>query len=486
MFAATRRLLTGLLISGLGFGAAAAGARDDQQVARIEAGLRPKVQVVGRDYPPARLIDQMKALSVPAVSIAFVDQGRIAWTRTWGVADLSSGRRADVHTLFQAASMSKPVAATAALAMVDDGVLTLDRPVNARLKGWKIPENALTMAAPVTLRQLLGHTAGLTVGGFPGYGPGEAIPTVSQILDGAAPARTVPVVVDQPPGLAYRYSGGGYTVLQQLMSDASGEDFAVLMDRRILGRLGMKASGYRQPLPSRLGDAAASGYRGEGQMTPGRFHTYPELAAAGLWTTPSDLALWLIALEGAYRGEPGAVLRPETARAMLTPGLGGWGLGVGVAGEGRDLRFFHGGSNDGFRGMLIGFPERRQGVVVMTNADKGGVLVGELVQAIAEAYGWPGFEPTRVSPVELPAAVMAGYEGVYASSYDEIRLTRSSRGDTLRVLSFVGEIAELVPQGPDRFVENQGGTPVVFERGADGAVASVMVRGVARRRLSEK
>lgn len=480
MLAVTRRLLAGLLISGLGVGGAAAG----DEVERIEAGLRPKVQVVGRDYPPVRLSDRMTALSVPAVSIAFVDEGRIAWTRTWGLADLESGRSADVHTRFQAASMSKPVAATAALAMVDAGELALDEPVNARLKSWKIPENALTLATPATLRHLLGHTAGLTVGGFPGYGPGETVPKVLQVLDGAPPAKTVAVVVDQRPGLAHRYSGGGYTVLQQLMSDASGQDFAQLMDGKILGPLDMTASGYRQPLPPSLGDAVASGYRSDGQMTPGRFSTYPELAAAGLWATPSDLALWLIAVEGAYRGEPGALLRPQTARAMLSPGPDGWGLGVGVAGEGKDLRFFHTGSNDGFRGMLVGFPERRQGVVVMTNADKGGVLVGELVQAIAEAYGWPGFEPTRVEAVPLPAAAMAGYEGAYRSSYDEIRLALSSRGDTLRVLSTVGEIAELVPQGPDRFVENQGGTPVVFARGEDGAIASVLVRGVSRRRAA--
>ena len=231
--------------------------------------------------------------------------------------------------------------------------------------------------------------AGLTGSGFPGSG--AALPRVEPILNGAAPANTPPVVVDLAPGLRQRYSGGGITVVQLLMTQAAGVDFADLMQTRVLGPLGMSASAYAQPLPEALADHAATGHRADGEATPGRFHTYPELAAAGLWTTPSDLSRFVIGLNDAYAGRSEGVLQQATARAILTEVRDGWGLGLKVAGQGRDLRYSHSGSNDGFRAMMVGFPERDQGVVIMTNGDRGGVLIASLLQAIAAEYDWPGY-----------------------------------------------------------------------------------------------
>lgn len=275
--------------------------------------------------------------------------------------------------------------------MVEEGLLSLDAPVNEQLSGWKIPDNALTARTPVTLHHLLSHTGGLTVSGFPGYAAGADLPTVEQILNGAAPANTPPVVVDLAPGLRQRYSGGGITVVQLLMTQVAGADFTDLMQTRVLGPLGMSASAYAQPLPEALADHTATGHRADGEATPGRFHTYPELAAAGLWTTPSDLSRFVIGLNDAYTGRSEVVLQQPTARAILTEVRDGWGLGLKVAGQGRDLRYSHSGSNDGFRAMMVGFPERNQGVVIMTNGDLGGVLIASLLQAIAAEYDWPGY-----------------------------------------------------------------------------------------------
>ncbi|MFK0300595.1 serine hydrolase domain-containing protein [Brevundimonas sp. NPDC090276] len=438
--------------------------------------------MAGRVYPPATIEAQMQALKVPGVSIAFVDGGRIAWTRTYGLADPATGRRVDVDTLFQAASISKPVAAMVALDMVEDGLLSLDAPVNDRLSGWKIPDNELTARTPVTLRHLLSHTGGLTVGGFPGYAAGTELPTVEAILNGAAPANTAPVVVDLTPGQRQRYSGGGITIVQLLMSQAGATDFAELMQTRVLRPLGMSASAYAQPLPTAWEEHAATGHRADGAPTPGRFHTYPELAAAGLWTTSSDLARFVIGLNDSWAGRSEAVLQQATARVMLTEVRDGWGLGLMAAGQGRDLRYSHSGANDGFRAMLVGFPERDQGVVIMTNGDRGGVLIASLMQAVAAEYGWPGYEPTRITPVALSADRMAAYAGTYRSNEDALTVVVAPDGGALKVLSIVGEVAELVPEGPDRFIDTQRATVVSFLRDEVGRVSNVEIGGVVRAR----
>lgn len=480
-----RSAIFGLVLASLSALACSATAQQDERISRIEQGLTPRVQVAGRVYAPAAIEAQMQALSVPGVSIAFIDGGRIAWTRVYGLADPASGRRVDADTLFQAASISKPVAAMAALDMVEDDLIALDAPVNDQLSGWKIPDNDLTAQTPVTLRHLLSHTGGLTVGGFAGYAAGSDLPTLEQILNGAAPANSAPVVVDLTPGLRHRYSGGGITVAQLLMTQAAGTGFAELMQARVLRPLGMNVSRYAQPLPVSQTDHAATGHRADGTVTPGRFHTYPELAAAGLWTTPSDLSRFVIGLNAAWAGTSEAVLQQSTASAMLTEVRDGWGLGLTVAGQGADLRYSHSGANDGFRAMMVGFPERDQGVVIMTNGDRGGVLIASLMQAVAAEYGWPGFDPTRITPVALSADQMAAYAGTYRSNEDTLTVVVAPDGGALKILSIVGEVAELVPEGPDRFIDTQRAALVAFARDATGRISGVEIGGVMRTRAVE-
>lgn len=477
-----RNAIFGLAFLALVAGAFSVRAEEAVRIERIERGLTPRVLVAGRTYIPVSVEHQMQALAVPGVSIAFVDGGRIAWTRTYGLADPATGRPVSVDTLFQAASISKPVAAMAALDMVEDGLLSLDAPVNDQLSGWKIPDNELTAQTPVTLRHLLTHTGGLTISSFPGYAAGAELPTVEQILNGAAPANTAPVVVDLAPGQRQRYSGGGITIAQLLMSQAAEADFSALMQARVLGPLGMTASAYAQPLPSEQADRAATGHRADGEATPGRYHTYPELAAAGLWTTPTDVARFVIGLNDAYAGRSEAVLKQATARAMLTEARDGWGLSLMVAGQGRDLSYNHSGANDGFRALMVSFPERDQGVVVMTNGDRGGVLIASLMQAVAAEYGWPGYEPIRITPVALNADQMAAYAGTYRSTEDALTVVVAPDGAALKVLSIVGEVAELVPEGPDRFIDIQRAVIVTFPRDAAGQVSGVEIGGMVRTR----
>jgi CubicO group peptidase (beta-lactamase class C family) len=434
----------------------------EREVETALAALRPGVEVVGRQYPPESLVELMRKQNVPAVSIAVVRGGRIVAARAFGEADPATRRAATTETLFQAASISKPVAATAALRLVEQGRLQLDRPVNEQLTSWRLPDAAVAGGEPVTLRRLLGHTAGLTVSGFPGYAAAAPLPNIVQILDGAAPANTEPVRIDLRPGSVWRYSGGGITLAQLLMTDATRKPFPVLMDRLVLRPLRMSRSSYLQPLPANRADQAALAHGPDGTPLPGRYHVYPEMAAAGLWTTPSDLARWAIALSAAYNGKKGGILRPKTAAKMLTPGLGDWGLGLSVRGEGEWLTFSHSGSNEGYRAILIAYPRRGEAVIIMTNGENGGAIMGPVTQAVGRVLGWPNSNPQMITPAAISGEERAAVVGRYGEG--DFIVTVSLTGDALTLSPGGATPRELVPQGSDAFVSAQNGTRFQFNR----------------------
>ncbi len=365
------------------------GAADGSPQALVESALLPTFTIRGAPVARRSLADRMAELGVPGVSVAVLVDGEIAWARGYGLADVESGRPVTPNTLFQAASISKPVAALAALRLVESGRVDLDGDVNAHLTSWRLPGNEFTEGAPVTLRGLLTHRAGLTVWGFPGYGPDEEAPDGSGVLDGRG--NTDPVRVYKAPGESWRYSGGGYTVMQQLVADVRGAPFATVMREEVLDPIGMSRSTYEQPIPPERQDDIATGYRADGERVPGGRHTYPEQAAAGLWTTPSELALYAREMQRAWRGESDLVLGEALAREMLTPDADDWGLGPAISEDGE--RFRHGGSNQGFRCTFAAYIEGDDGVFVMTNSDSGGELAAEIAITVAHAYGWSGPRP---------------------------------------------------------------------------------------------
>ena len=419
------------------------------RIERVKNGLLLPVAIQGRPPQPMNLAERLAHHKVPGVGVAVIDGGRIDWSRGFGVT-AEGGGPVTATTLFQAASISKPVAAMAALRLAQDGRLDLDADVNGYLKVWKIPANELTEKKKVTLRGLLSHTAGTTIHGFPGYAAGAAVPSVVQVLDGEKPANTRPVRVDIVPGSRHRYSGGGYTVLQQLLVDVTGEPFPDLMQRLVLGPIGMSRSTYQQPLPAARRGEAAQPHDGAGRPVPGGPHTYPELAAAGLWTTPEDLARFAIELQKALAGEQKRVLAPATAKQMLTPPLGSYALGLGVDGSDEALRFSHGGSNAGFRCQLVAYAGTGRGAVVMTNGDRGAALASEIVRSIAREYGWPDFKPRERAVAEVDPAVYDAYVGTYELRPGN-RVEVRREGGTL-FLTPPGEARrELLPEAKDRF-----------------------------------
>ena len=344
--------------------------------AAVYAGpLEDRIRRIEGIWQPESVMPEHKT---PAVSIAVIRNGAVEWARTYGVG-ASSG------TLFQAASISKPVTALAALHMAQYGNFGLDEDVNNKLTAWQVPDNSFTATKKVTVRGILSHSAGLTVHGFPGYSENDAIPTVRQVLDGTAPANTPAVRVDVEPGTLYRYSGGGYTVLQLLLAERFQRPFPELMQRIVLGRLGMHNSTFEQPLPQARAARTAVGFHNTGRSYTGGWHTYPEMAAAGLWTTPTDLSLFAIAVARAVMGESNKIVEREMAERMIIPHIGRHGLGF-VGGQGW---FSHGGANAGYRCELVCRADASHGAVVMTNSDSGGRLLRPVLQAIAQESGWP-------------------------------------------------------------------------------------------------
>lgn len=329
---------------------------------------------------------------IPGLSLAVIQDGRIVKAQGYGVIEVGNPAPVTADTLFQAGSVSKSVAALGALYLVDKGRLTLDADVNSALKTWHVPENEFTKEKKVTLRLLLSHSAGLTVHGFPGYAVGDPIPTLVQVLDGGKPANTAPIRVDFVPGSQWRYAGGGYTVMQQLLIDVTRQPFPEFMRKTVLEPLGMLASSYDQPLPGARAALTASGYYTAKKPVPGRWHIYPEMAAAGLWTTPSDLARYAIGLQEMLAGRrPNPIISQALVREMVTLQKNDDGLGVFLTGKDKTLQFWHNGRDEGFDAVMTAYVERGQGAVVMINANDDTSVSARVMTAIADAYQWPDF-----------------------------------------------------------------------------------------------
>ncbi|MGX5858427.1 serine hydrolase domain-containing protein [Dyadobacter jiangsuensis] len=415
--------------------------------------------------------NQMRKRSIPGLSLAIIQDGKILKAQAYGFIDKEGKVPVSTNTLFQAGSVSKSVAAMGALYLVEKGKLSLDEDVNVKLKSWKVPDNDFTNEKKVTLRGLLSHTTGLTVHGFPGYAVDGKIPSVVQILDGTAPANTPPVRVDFVPGSRWRYSGGGYTVMQLLMADVTGTDFPEFMKNTVLSPLGMKNSTYQQPLPPELAKITATGHYNNRSVVEGRWHIYPEMAAAGLWTTSSDLARFAIAIQNAYAGKSGNVLSRSMGRQMLTDQKNRDGLGVFLQGDSATLRFGHNGRDEGFDALLTASADKGQGVAIMINANDNSHMMNRIVDFIADYYHWTGFPVNTAKPVavDVDPNTLKAFEGRY-ELFNNRMVTFEAENQRLFTLEdgFVDE--EFVPVAHNKFTSTDRNVSVIFNSDAAGNV----------------
>jgi len=457
----------------------------EERATLVEGRILTSVQVEGRPEAAFALEERMEFYGVPGASVAVLNDGEIEWARAYGVRDVSTGEPVGPHTLFQAASMSKPVAGVAALQLVEEGLVDLDADVNEYLTSWKVPASDAANGEPVTLRRLLTHSAGLTVHGFPGYPRGEDVATTIEVLDGSGPANTAPIRIDIEPGTTHRYSGGGYTVMQQLIEDVRGQPFAQVMREYVLDPAGMTESTYEQPLPDSLWSRATTGHRPGGEPVEGNWHTYPEMAAAGLWTTPSDLLKYVDQLQRARAGEEGLILSKAMVDQVLMPGIGGHGLGPALMDEDGAVRFGHGGANEGFRGAFQGFADSGRGVAVMTNSDTGGALMEEVLLGVAAVYGWEEIQPRTIMEQLLSEAEAAGMVGRYRVPSPppdlEVEVYLADGRPMLRVGD--GPPAQLIRTGDLTFQVLEMDLELRVEWDASGSVAAMEGEGVRVERL---
>jgi CubicO group peptidase (beta-lactamase class C family) len=431
---------------------------------RVEHSLVPAITIAGRPAEQHRLRDRMARYAVPGVAVAVVDEGEVSWACGYG--DAGNGRAVHATTLFQAASISKAVAAVGVLALVEHGDLDLDEDVNRRLRSWRLPDSEHTVRGPVTLRHLLSHTAGTTVPGFPGYAQDALRPTVPELLSGTGAANTPAVESFAAPGALQQYSGGGTTIVQQLVSDVTDRDYAELIADLVLQPFGMVDSAYAQPLPTALVGRAAIGHDDAGRPVAGGHHVYPELQAAGLWTTAVDLARWVLGVQAILRGDRTGPISPATARLMVTAvAPGTFGLGPELGGEGADRRFGHSGSNEGFRSQVDGLVGRATGAAILTNAAGGTTLCAELRRAIAHEYGWGPMDGTAVEVAELDEGVLRPLVGRYAGPFGRPMRLELADGELFSPAPYGRR--RMLPLDEHRFLDEETGAVLRIER--DGA-----------------
>lgn len=462
---------------------AAPAQRPNPRIAEVENSLMPYVPVVGLNG--YNLLDRMRYHRVPGVSIAVIQDYKIAWAKAYGLADTLTGRPVTTETLFSAGSISKLVAAVAALKLVEEGKMDLDQPVNAYLTSWQLAENDFTRRTPVTLRMLLSHRGGTSQSAYFGFTPDKKpLPSVVDILSGKPGTESRPVVVNSEPNREFRYSGGGYFVAQRAMMDVTGQDFASFTEKAIFRKLGMARTTFAQPLPARLTPQAAWAYSGNAWFK-GMPYVYPQQAAAGLYTTPTDLARLLIDLQNSLRGKQG-LLSPATVRALVTPqarvsdgfyrediGIGAFLIQQAANRDDRGVYFGHNGVNAGFLADAWGSVVGGNGVVIMLNDDGGASeLSKEIRRAVAKVYGWTAFLPQPLVTRPLPDSLLDAYAGRYQRGADEVVTIRREGKFLIEKINGGGDIL-CVPVGHDTIALTDYTAKAYFSRGASGRIDSL-------------
>lgn len=442
----------------------------------VETDIRSRVEVDGR-VASGTLAERMKHHEVPGVAVAVICGGRISWAAGYGTRLADRALPVTPDTPFRVASISKPVTGLLAMRLAEAGKLDLDRDVNAYLKSWQLPDGA-----GVTARRILSHTAGLSVSAFPYYHPPGPIPGVRDLLDGTPASRAAGVRVVEKPGETFRYSGGGFLLLQQAIEEATGAPFGALADDLLFRPLGMTRTSFAtDPAPAYLASAAV-GHRYGKPIEGGRTVT-PNMAGEGLWTTARDLAAYAIAVRDAYRGQRADVLSQAAATEMLTPvrfnsGKAGFmGLGPGVLGEGRERRFVADGNGLGFRARMVMYLDSGDGVVILSNGDGAELLNGEIADAVARAYRWP--LPPRPPVARRSRAVdrdelgrVAGTYVIPANANTDAKLVRvEATASGLRVQAGNEAWWAYRPDADGGFFNVDMDSRITFAPGADGRPA---------------
>ena len=375
------------------------------------------------------LEERMKFYKANGVSIAVIKDYKIEWAKGYGYADSLRQRPVTKETLFQAGSNSKSLNAVGILKLVQEGKLNLDVDINNYLKTWKFPYDSLSKGKKITIKNLLSHTAGLNVHGFFGYKNWEAIPTITQILNGQKPANSEAIRSLFEPSLKYEYSGGGTTISQLIIEDVTGKPYDEYMFENVLKPLNMNNSFFTQPPPLIKHNLLATGFYNDGKSVPGKYHIYPEQAAAGLWTNPTDLAKYVIETQLSLLGKSQKILSKEMTKLRLTPYIDSKAaLGVFIFDKNGVKHFEHGGVDEGFVSQYVGTLEKGNGAVVMINTYDTAFFY-EILSSIASIYDWKNsYSPSIKKEVHIKDKDLQSYIGKYANGNKNFFVTKKSDG----------------------------------------------------------
>lgn len=429
--------------------------------------LRPRVWI-GDAQERYSLDERMAAYDVPGVAVAIIEDGEVVFASGFGVRQSGATDPVDADTVFSAGSVSKIATASLVLSLANAGALDLDAPVATQLESWSLPDYPGFDEDRVTLRTILSHTSGFNMHGFRDFQPGDDLPTTIETLEGQSPAVNDPLTLLFEPGNEYKYSGGGYTLAQQIVDDTDATaDFDTIANTHLLAPLGMTRSTFTNPLPPGHGNIAMAHNRdGSPAALPRGYETFPESAASGLWTSANDLARLVAALLASYRDEGGFLPR-SLAQDMMTP-VSPSEHGLGPRVEGRDdvLMFHHGGVNDSYHAWIEGHLATGDGLVILTNGAGGNGLITEIRNGVSDAMHWEVNAPIRVPEIVLSADQLSDYTGWYRVDADypaalrrimvrglfEQRIHIQTDGErlTLSVGDDDGAIA-LIPLSPNRF-----------------------------------
>ncbi len=462
--------------------AACSSTHTDDVQSRIDAAENSLIAAVinaGSEPVGMSLSDRMQHYQVPGVGIAVINNGQIEWAKGYGVTEAGGSQAVSPDTVFQACSVSKPVSVTGIMLLAQSGAIDISRNVNDYLWSWRLADNDFTKTEKATIRRLMSHTGGVNVSGYNGYPEGTAIPTLLQILTGTPPAKSEAIQVVSVPGSQYSYSGGGMEVLQQMAEDVTGVPFQIYMKNNLLSRLGMNSSDFVQPMAGPLAMRAAKAHDIDGNIVPGGWYTYPELIAAGLWTTPSDLARLLVEVQKAATANTGTLLTQQTAVSILTQQPNSTiGLGFAIMNGKDGLLFNHSGSNMGYKSFAAAYRDRGQGIAVMTNGDNGMGLFMEIVRAVAKVYDWPDRFVEEATLVDVPLLVLQSYVGNYTAAIQgqSLQVQIYLSGTTLMMkcaVAGIGQGSDMFPATTETFlVRDNALIPgrLTFLRNASGTV----------------
>jgi len=408
------------------------------RITSVENSLRHWTKIKGQ--PELTLEERMKYYHVNGISIVVIKDFKIDWAKGYGWADSLTRRPVNTSTLFQVGSISKSINGLAVLSLVQRGKLDLDMDINEHLKSWKFPYDSLSKGKKISLANLLSHTAGLSGHGFPGYEIGDTIPSLIEILNGIPPANSKAIRSEFEPSLKYKYSGGGTTISQLIIQDVMQQPYHQFMRKTIFDPLGMKTSSYQQPPSAANKNLLATGYRSNGKVVPGNYHIYPEQAAAGLWSNPSELAAYVIEIQQSLAGKSNKILSKEMATRYVTPYNSKYvtpypddevALGVFNRKVGNERYFTHDGSDRGFKAKFIGSIEHGYGAVLMINSDSREILE-EVVNAIAFAYKWKNFLDPDKTVIKVNSGILNSYVGKYLFEKEPMSIVKE--GEQLFVL----------------------------------------------------